>query len=82
MIDLKYIKENPEEVIERYLIKGKDAKEDIEKILALDTERRSLIGLKIDAVDAGDKTDGITYGRGVHIVLNELVSEYYIKRLQ
>ena len=44
MIDLKYIKENPEEVIERYLIKGKDAREDIEKILALDTERRSLIG--------------------------------------
>ncbi len=44
MIDLKYIKENPAEVIERYLIKGKDAKEDIEKILALDTERRALIG--------------------------------------
>jgi len=44
MIDLKYIKENPAEVIERYLLKGKDAKEDIEKILALDTERRALIG--------------------------------------
>ena len=44
MIDLKYIKENPQEVIERYLVKGKDAKEDIEKILALDTERRALIG--------------------------------------
>ena len=44
MIDLKYIKENPQEVIERYLIKGKDAKEDVEKILALDTERRALIG--------------------------------------
>jgi len=44
MIDLKYIKENPQEVIDRYVIKGKDAKEEIEKILALDAERRALIG--------------------------------------
>ena len=43
MLDIKYIKENPQEVIERLAIKGKDAKEDIEKILALDTERRALI---------------------------------------
>ena len=27
MLDIKYIKENPEEVIERLRIKGKDAKE-------------------------------------------------------
>ena len=43
MLDIKYIKENPEEVIARLQIKGKDAREDIEAILALDAERRSLI---------------------------------------
>ena len=43
MIDIKYIKENPEEVIERYAIKGKDAKEEIAKILELDGKRRALI---------------------------------------
>ena len=44
MIDIKYIKEKPEEVIERYLLKGKDAKEEINKILELDADRRALIG--------------------------------------
>ena len=44
MIDIKYIKENPEEVIARYAVKGKDAREDIESILALDARRRALIG--------------------------------------
>ena len=43
MIDIKYIKENPEEVIARYAIKGKDAREDITKILELDAQRRALI---------------------------------------
>ncbi len=43
MLDIKYIRENPEEVISRLQIKGKDAREDIEAILALDGERRSLI---------------------------------------
>ena len=43
MLDIKYIKENPEEVIERLRIKGKDAKDEIEQILALDNERRNLI---------------------------------------
>ncbi len=43
MLDIKYIKENPEEVIARLLKKGKDAREDIEAILALDAERRALI---------------------------------------
>ena len=33
MLDINYIKENPTEVIERLAIKGKDAKEDIEKIV-------------------------------------------------
>ncbi len=52
MIDIRYIKENPEEVIARYAIKGKDAREDIEKILELDGRRRTLIaeteGLKAE----------------------------------
>ena len=43
MLDIKYIKENPEEVIARLQIKGKDSREDIEAILALDAERRALI---------------------------------------
>jgi seryl-tRNA synthetase len=43
MLDIKYIKENPEEVIARLQKKGKDAREDIEAILALDVERRELI---------------------------------------
>ncbi|MGM9644232.1 MAG: serine--tRNA ligase [Eubacteriales bacterium] len=43
MLDINYIKENPTEVIERLAIKGKDAKEDIEKILELDARRRALI---------------------------------------
>ena len=44
MLDIKYIKEKPEEVIARLAKKGKDAKEDIEAILRLDNERRVLIG--------------------------------------
>ena len=43
MLDINYIKENPTEVIERLAIKGKDAKEEIEKILDLDAKRRALI---------------------------------------
>ena len=43
MLDIKYIKEQPEEVIARLQKKGKDAREDIEAILALDAERRALI---------------------------------------
>ena len=43
MLDIKYIKEKPEEVIARLAKKGKDAKEEIEQILALDGERRALI---------------------------------------
>ncbi len=43
MLDIKYIKEKPEEVIARLAKKGKDAKEEIEQILALDAERRALI---------------------------------------
>jgi len=43
MLDIRYIRENPEEVIARLLTKGKDARADIEAILALDGERRTLI---------------------------------------
>ena len=43
MLDIKYIKERPEEVIARLAKKGKDAKAEIEQILALDGERRALI---------------------------------------
>ena len=51
MLDIKYIRENPEEVIARLLKKGKDAREDIEAILALDGERRSLI-METEAIKA------------------------------
>ena len=44
MLDIKYIKENPEEVVARLAMKGKDAKEEIAKILELDTKRRAIIG--------------------------------------
>lgn len=43
MLDIKYIKENPDEVIARLAKKGKDARADIEEILKLDGERRALI---------------------------------------
>ncbi len=43
MLDINYIKENPQEVVERLAVKGKDAKEEIEKILELDAKRRALI---------------------------------------
>ena len=43
MIDIKYIKEKPDEVVARLAKKGKDAKEDVEAILRLDGERRALI---------------------------------------
>ena len=44
MLDIKYIKENPEEVIARLAKKGKDGKNDIEMILSLDAQRRAIIG--------------------------------------
>ena len=44
MLDIKYIKEKPDEVVARLAKKGKDAKEDVEAILKLDGKRRALIG--------------------------------------
>ncbi len=43
MLDIKYIKESPEEVVARLAKKGKDAKDEIAKILELDETRRSFI---------------------------------------
>ena len=43
MLDIRYIKEKPDEVIARLAKKGKDAQEEIAQILALDKERRELI---------------------------------------
>ena len=43
MLDIKYIKENPEDVIERLARKGKDAREDVARILELDGQRRAMI---------------------------------------
>jgi len=43
MLDIKYIKEKTEECIQRLANKGKDAKEEIARILELDTQRRSMI---------------------------------------
>lgn len=43
MLDIKYIKENPDDVIERLARKGKDAKDDIAKIIGLDAKRRAMI---------------------------------------
>ncbi|MBQ7172772.1 MAG: serine--tRNA ligase [Clostridia bacterium] len=43
MLDIKLIKEQPEEVIARLAKKGKDAKEDVEMIIKLDEQRRAII---------------------------------------
>ena len=43
MLDIKYIKENPDEVIAKLAKKGKDAKDEIAQILDLDAKRRALI---------------------------------------
>ena len=41
MLDIKYIRNNPEEVVERLAKKGRDAKEEIAAILDLDAARRA-----------------------------------------
>ena len=43
MLDINYIKENPQLTIDRLAAKGKDAAEDIAKIIDLDAKRRALI---------------------------------------
>ena len=46
MLDINYIKESPAEVIERLAIKGKDAKEEIEKIALADEKIAELVSGK------------------------------------
>ena len=48
MLDIKRIRENPEEVIELLARKGKDAKAEIGRILELDQARRELTKLTDD----------------------------------
>ena len=43
MLDIRRIKENPEEIIDLLARKGKDAREIIERILELDNQRRALV---------------------------------------
>ena len=43
MLDIRRIKENPEEIIDLLARKGKDAHETIERILELDNQRRALV---------------------------------------
>ncbi len=43
MLDIKRIKENPEEIIELLARKGKDARETVGRILELDNQRRVLV---------------------------------------
>ena len=75
MLDIKYIKENPEEVIARLAKKGKDAKDDIEAILRLDGERRALIA-ETEALKAEqNKTNKLIpqYKKEGHAVILPLV---------
>lgn len=43
MLDIKLIKENPQNVIDRLRAKGKEAEADIYRVIELDTKRRELI---------------------------------------
>ena len=43
MLDIRLIKENPEDIIKRMADKGKDVRAEVEEILKLDGERRALI---------------------------------------
>lgn len=52
MLTIQQIKENPQYIIERLLVKGFDGKEKIEAILALDERRRGL-QLQADTIAAG-----------------------------
>ena len=51
MLDIRYIKEKTDEVLARLQKKGKDATEEIARILELDTKRRELIS-KTEAIKA------------------------------
>ncbi|MBQ3533632.1 MAG: serine--tRNA ligase [Clostridia bacterium] len=55
MLDIKRIKENPEEIIDLLARKGKDARETIERILELDNQRRVLVS-ETDSLKAKQNT--------------------------
>ena len=54
-MDIKRIKENPEEIIDLLARKGKDARETIERILELDNQRRVLVS-ETDSLKAKQNT--------------------------
>ena len=54
MLDIRRIKENPEEIIDLLARKGKDARETIERILELDNQRRALVN-ETDGLKAKQK---------------------------
>ena len=43
MLDIKLIKENPQNVIDRLRAKGREAEADIYRVIELDAKRRELI---------------------------------------
>ena len=51
MIDMKWIRENPEEVIARYAKREKDCRADVMRLVELDTQRRAMIS-ETDALKA------------------------------
>ena len=51
MIDMKWIRENPEEVIARYEKREKDCRAEVMRLLELDTQRRAMIS-ETDALKA------------------------------
>ena len=55
MLQLNYIRENKEEVIARLAVKNFDAKEAVEKIISLDSERRLVQG-ELDSLNSEANT--------------------------
>ena len=55
MLQLSYIRENKEDVITRLAVKNFNAKESVEKILSIDTDRRKIQG-ELDALNAEANT--------------------------
>ena len=56
MIDIKYIRENTEEAIARFALKGREAKEEIAEILELDARRRAMIAANEQLKSEQNKT--------------------------
>ena len=80
MLDIKYIKDCPEEVIARLAKKGKDAKEDIEAILKLDGERiyvQSDFSLLL-SLKPGDTHDIVVKRNGTVLTFNDYKMEKHL----